>query len=58
MVHFKHSPRFEKVVGFQNMVQKCILFGKPVGKELRTGSHKINLLDILTTSPQTSIAIV
>ena len=34
MVHFKHGSRFEKVVGFQNMVQKCKLFGKPAGKEL------------------------
>ena len=34
MVHFKHGSRFEKVVGFQNKVQKSELFGKPAGKEL------------------------
>ena len=34
MVLFKHSPGFERVVGFHGRVQKCTVFGKPVGKEL------------------------
>ena len=34
MVHFNHSPRFEKVAIFQSIVPTGTIFGKPEGKEL------------------------